>query len=82
MKTIFYTLLLLGFAFVSCHKADEVDDVLLRVNLIEETGNEVDDNAGISVRLVSEQESYTGTTSYSGECVFTNLPYGDFIVEL
>ena len=68
--------------FFGCKKDDELNNVTMNIKLIDENDYEIENSNNIIVILTRGQENYAGSTNSNGNCIFENLPYGVFKVEL
>lgn len=81
-KTIGFLFLICATLLFSCKKEDELNDVAVKVTLIDENESPIGDNSGVGVVLSRGQEKFQATTDVNGQCVFPGFPFGIFNVKL
>lgn len=66
----------------ACHKNDLQNNVVVKVNLLDENEYPVTDNSGINITLSGEKQKFTGSTDSNGKCTFYDFPVGKFKLTL
>lgn len=79
LKWIF---LLLFIVSVACEKEEDLQDIEVKVQLIDENGYSLDDRSGVAIKVSRGSETFHGVSDKLGKYVFHDFPYGIFNVSL
>jgi hypothetical protein len=74
--------LFLFFVPAACEKEEELQDIEVKVQLINENGFSMDDRSGVAITLSRGSETFHGISDDQGKYVFSDLPFGIFNVLL